>query len=488
MDPPLQGSDPLVVGDREPPADQEALPPASGLLRSLTRAAILTGGAAVGAALSRLCLGAIELLLNVAASLLGALLDFPYFDLPFIGRPLDAMTASMAVLVRCMSGRVVASGLSKCERPTATITLFEAQGSPACRKVRECLDVLDLDALIYPCPAPSLLSYFEEMRSFMRFIVGGSSGYDAAGCKAFAASRYAEAAAAAAASAANGSRTSDPTGRRKRALPVLVDGSITICGADPICAYLWRAYGGNATAPLNYRIGLRLDEVALLRLLPSLLRPLPRHGLVLSPSRQPAERLLLWGYESSPFVMRVREALCTLQLPHLAIHIPMGSAAKRHAFIGQYKGLLSAARRAAPQLNGAPFIQVPALLDPNQPQRGLLLESTEIVRYAAMRAREGLPRRRLSPRGASWCALCLTWSSRAPQVPVRHVRRRRRLDQAERLRARCWGTATGGRQARLGCRHRHKWLALGLHQGHHSRFMPPHLTPTHPLGHVGLGT
>jgi glutathione S-transferase len=373
----------------QPAANQEPLPPASGLLRSLTRAAILTGGAAVGAAVSRLCLGVMELLLNLAASLLGALLYFPYFDLPFIGRPLDAMTASAAVLVRCLSGRVVASGLSKCERPTATLTLFEAQGSPACRKVRECLDVLDLDALIYPCPAPSLLSYFEEMRSLMRFIVGGSSGYNAAGCGAAAASRYAEDAATAAAAAPNGSRTSDPTGRRKRELPVLVDGPTTICGADPICMYLWSTYGVNAMAPVNYRLAQRLDGVALLRLLPSLLRPLPRHGLVLSPSRQPAEPLILWGYESSPFVLRVREALCTLQLPHLAIHIAMGSVAKRHAFIGQYRGLLSAARRAAPQLNGAPLIQVPALLDPNQPQRGLLLESSEIVRYLYATYAEG---------------------------------------------------------------------------------------------------
>jgi len=87
--------------------------------------------------------------------------------------------------------------------------------------------------------------------------------------------------------------------------------------------------------------------------------------------------------------MRVREALCTLQLPHLAIHVPMGSAAKRQAFIGQNKGLLSAARRAAPQMNGAPMIQVPALLDPNQPQRGLLLESMEIVRYLYATYAEG---------------------------------------------------------------------------------------------------
>lgn len=383
QDPPVGDQEPRVGGDQEP------VPPASGLLRSLTRAAILTGGAAVGAALTRLCLGAMELLLNFAASFLGALLDFPYFDLPFIGRPLDAMTASTAVLVRCMSGRVVASGLSECERPTATLTLFEAQGSPACRRVRECLDVLDLDALVYPCPAPSILSYFEEMRSFMRFIIGGSSGYNAACCGAAAASRYAEAAATAAAAAPNGSRTSDPTGRRMRALPALVDGSTTICGADQICCYLWNEYGATATAPLNYRIAQRLDEVALLRLLPSLLRPLPRHGLVLLPSRQPAEPLILWGYESSPFVMRVREALCTLQLPHLAIHVPMGSAAKRQAFIGQYKGLLSAARRAAPQMNGAPMIQVPALLDPNQPQCGLLLESTEIVRYLYATYAEG---------------------------------------------------------------------------------------------------
>mmetsp|Transcript_29436 Transcript_29436/g.90226 ORF Transcript_29436/g.90226 Transcript_29436/m.90226 type:complete len:383 (-) Transcript_29436:284-1432(-) len=358
----------------------ESEPPTSGLLRSLARAAILTGGAAIGAALSRLCLSSLELCLRLAAAVLGAALDWPYVDLPFIGRPLDAWAASAAVLVRCMSGRVVATGVNECERPAATLTLFEAQGSPACRKVRECLDVLDLDALVYPCPAPSNIAYFEEMRSFMRWIVGGSSGYNAAMGGAASQSRYAEAAATAAAAAANGTCASYTVGR-KLALPILIDGSTTICGADPICTYLWQMYGQLAKAPLNYRIAQWLDTFAIFRLLPSLLRPLPRHGLVLSPSVKPEEPLLLWGFESSPFVLRVREALCTLQLPHLAIHLPLGSVAKRQAFLAQYKGLLSAARRAAPYVNGSPLIQVPALLDPNHPEKGLMLESAAIVRY-----------------------------------------------------------------------------------------------------------
>jgi len=373
--------DPLSPSPRWSAASESTdapLPPTQGLLRSVARAAILTMGAAWGAAVSRLCLGALEFVLAVAAVTFGALMDFPFFDVPFVGRPLDALFATGAVLVRCMSGRVVASGLDDCERPTSTLTLYEAQGSPACRQVRECLDVLDLDALVYPCPAPSSLTYFEEVRSYMRAMVGGSSGYNAAVGGVAAVSRYAEAATTAAAAASGGSE--DFLGKRLP-LPVLVDGPTTLLGAEQIVDYLWEAYGKNVTPPLNYAIGQRLDAIAPLRLLPTLLRPLPRHGLVLCPSRLPAEPLLLWGYESSPFVMRVREALCSLQLPHLAIHLPWGSVLKRRAFLGQYKGLLSAARRNAPSVSGAPLIQVPALLDPNQPESGLLLESAAIVRY-----------------------------------------------------------------------------------------------------------
>lgn len=34
------------------------------------------------------------------------------------------------------------------------------------------------------------------------------------------------------------------------------------------------------------------------------------------PSKQPAEPLVLWGYELSPFVVLVKEKLCELELPY----------------------------------------------------------------------------------------------------------------------------------------------------------------------------
>ena len=64
-------------------------------------------------------------------------------------RVLDLTTSIAATLARLAVGASVGpTG----KRPEKTLELFEFESCPFCRKVREALTVLDLDAMIYPCP------------------------------------------------------------------------------------------------------------------------------------------------------------------------------------------------------------------------------------------------------------------------------------------------------------------------------------------------
>uniref|UniRef100_A0A804NPH8 GST N-terminal domain-containing protein n=1 Tax=Zea mays TaxID=4577 RepID=A0A804NPH8_MAIZE len=44
------------------------------------------------------------------------------------------------------------SKIGQCKRPEKPIEIYEFEGCPFCRKVREMVSVLDLDVLFYPCP------------------------------------------------------------------------------------------------------------------------------------------------------------------------------------------------------------------------------------------------------------------------------------------------------------------------------------------------
>lgn len=78
--------------------------------------------------------------------------------------------------------------------------------------------------------------------------------------------------------------------------------------------------------------------------------------------------IVLWGYESSPFVKPVREALCTLGLAHQVVYCARGSANREKLFkkTGRF--------------------QVPFIEDPNT---GIeMFESGEIVKYLMSTYRE----------------------------------------------------------------------------------------------------
>jgi hypothetical protein len=61
----------------------------------------------------------------------------------------DHATATAAAWLRAPNGRRVGALGA---RPARPLELFDFEGCPFCRLVREALSMLDLDAQIYPCP------------------------------------------------------------------------------------------------------------------------------------------------------------------------------------------------------------------------------------------------------------------------------------------------------------------------------------------------
>jgi len=144
------------------------------------------------------------------------------------------------------------------------ITLYEFEGCPFCRVVREVLTELDLDADIRPCPAGGTVFRKEAER------LGG-----------------------------------------KQQFPMLViDGEAPMYESADIIAHLYERYGAGQQPPsgLAMRLALAGSQAA------SLSRGLA--GLRARPSRQPSQPLMLYSFESSPYSRMVRERLCELELPY----------------------------------------------------------------------------------------------------------------------------------------------------------------------------
>lgn len=273
---------------------------------------------------------------------LGLVYDFPYFDVYFVGRPVNMLTALWCGLLRLMSGEFIAEGIENCPRPVKRLKLYEFEACPFCRKVREALCTLDLDVDIYPCPKPALVGKFGTADGSSRFR----------------------------------SQVANPDGQTR--FPVLVDdnGAGIIRGSEEIVAHLWKTYGSKATPPLNYRLGRMMDRFMPLFMLPNFLRLRSSHGILKHPSIAPAKPLILWGHEPSPFVKIVREALCCLELPYTYITVPIGSHQKRKEFSDKYGGGMH--QQALRQSAGV--IQIPMLIDPNT-SNDPIFESALIVKY-----------------------------------------------------------------------------------------------------------
>lgn len=195
-------------------------------------------------------------------------------SLPLVGRWVDVLCATAALVPRAFSGAFIASGIAQCRRPGKRLKIFEFEGCPFCRKVREALSALDLDAVIYPCPRETIKQYGVCQDSRFRPLVTQLGG--------------------------------------KQQFPYFIDDNenVKLQSSEEIVEYLWATYGHAATPHWTYRWGRLLEKhvPALSMYAPAMLRPSMKHGMLRVPSRAPDQPLVLWGFEGSPFVKLARGA------------------------------------------------------------------------------------------------------------------------------------------------------------------------------------
>jgi len=155
---------------------------------------------------------------------------------------------------------------TRAQQPDNLLKLYEFEGCPYCRLVREVLTELDLDVLIQPCPRGGL-----RFRPIV-MAQGGKSQY-----------------------------------------PWLHDENtgVKLFESADIITYLFQTYA-NEAVPIRLRA--RPFQVAG-SLMASACRV--RHGIRAMPSRAPEQPLVLYSFEASPYARVVREVLCEMEIPYV---------------------------------------------------------------------------------------------------------------------------------------------------------------------------
>lgn len=234
-----------------------------------------------------------------------------------------------------VAGKKLKEASSLGPRPAETIELYEYEGSPYCRKVREAAAVLDLDILMRPCPSGE--TYWRPMAK------------------------------------AEGVAT----------FPYMKDPNTgeSIAESDDIVEYLFRTYGPAANdkslsteglknagpevlgIPMMLRRGGITNPTCYAAALARLkgLRARPSRAAAAATAGTPVKPLTLWTYEASPFTKAVRESLTELAIPHVMRYCPRGSTKRDE--------LLEKTGR----------FQVPFLEDPNTGVE--MFESASMVTY-----------------------------------------------------------------------------------------------------------
>ncbi len=197
-----------------------------------------------------------------------------------IGRVLDIGSSLAATVGRAGAGLQV--GVLG-ERPEKRLMLYEFEGCPYCRKVREALSVLDLEAEIFPCPrrGPRYRPAVIER--------GGRAMF-----------------------------------------PYLVDENegVEMYESDDIVRHLFDRYG-DGSIPVTLALGPLTDFSSMLS---SAVRP--GFGSIYRRAKQPVKMLELYSFEASPFCRIVRERLSALELPYLLYNVAKNSPS-REAFVAR---------------------------------------------------------------------------------------------------------------------------------------------------------
>lgn len=223
------------------------------------------------------------------------------------------------------------------QQPEKPLQLYEFEGSPFCRRVREVLTLLNLDYEVYPCPKGG---------QKYRKIVQEKGG--------------------------------------KQQFPFLVDenSGVALYESQDIIHYLFKHYGKTGKTPQKFSHYPQLPVVALVGTLVNGARGIWINKKIIDRAA-PAELLELWGFEASPFTRVVRATLAELELPFIYHNVAkerwqdMGPAVLRFK-PGKYQALGGGKREKVMDVMGRD-IQVPYLVDPNTGVK--MFESAAIVKY-----------------------------------------------------------------------------------------------------------
>jgi len=185
------------------------------------------------------------------------------------------------------NGRYVreTSEVANYKRPAQPIQIYEFEGCPFCKKVREAVIWLDLDVLFYPCPQ------------------GGPTFRE---------------------------QVKNEGGRDRPTFPYMVDPNTEtkMFESDDIIDYLYDNYG-----PGKERVSSLLKAGALTVLTAGFgLAPRMGAGSKYKPATMPEKPITVYSYEASPFCKLVREKLVELELPHLMKSSGRGSPKRQELF------------------------------------------------------------------------------------------------------------------------------------------------------------
>ena len=197
-----------------------------------------------------------------------------------MNRVVDVATSLAVTIARLPSGLSVGN-LGK--RPAEPLRLYEFEACPFCRKVREALSTLDLEADILPCPKSGLRYRPEASR------LGGKAQF-----------------------------------------PYLVDPNTgkSMYESDEIVRYLFKAYG-DGRVPMALALGSLTNVSAAIAGAFRVGR-----GASYESAKAPEKPLELWSFEASPYCRIVREKLCTLELPY-RLHNVAKNSPSRDAFVAR---------------------------------------------------------------------------------------------------------------------------------------------------------
>lgn len=185
---------------------------------------------------------------------------------------LDTLTSGLASISRLPFGTTVVEGVedlpAQPDEPAA-LRLYEFEGCPFCRRVREVMTYLDLKYTVIPCGRGS------KNREYVNQVAKLKG--------------------------------------RKATYPYFEDGEVMLFESEDIIGHLLDKYGNNA--PLPPPSSYFLKSTLITGWLPSLLR-LGRGGTVVPTVKPASKQIVLYDYEGNQFSRLVREALTELDLTH----------------------------------------------------------------------------------------------------------------------------------------------------------------------------